>query len=419
MTDTGILGNGKTGKRLWIRTPDNRWAPVPTGAGEDQSVRSFNVWDGKKWQTCTYFVPLYLRPDDYGNDKYNSLEVYAPGRNWHYGTGDFNPGTDVQRNTPNWIRLFWLAPRKDPNWRMTQMCGAWPTETSSVSIQPQRFWFWPQGATHDHEIFVRGEHVETFDSSYGLGGAPIGTAGLVMCRVGHDDRVAYIPPAGGQSPQQIEFHDDVYSTGMYDLNAIRQRMHDEFAERDFWYNNQYTHIDQMKIKRIVLHGSAFHYMSVIGTAPTLEHPSVTVRVQRGAPGILRPSGISVPGATKSYQARYPAQWDSTVGETIYSHTLSDNGTATQPLYGYPGWYETAGFDTLDWTYVVENPGEDNISFFAELDRGHPHGPEQVSTHSQLSFSVSSCVIHWAVDGKDTPVEYHHTWNTDGVNYFIN
>lgn len=124
-------------KRLWLRSINSEWIQVPYGAGEDLHVRSFNVRDKKnRWLTPT---PYEFIDNDLNHARNHdpSLHVRAPGSTWpniHTNTVDagvYNPNLTVsgQPRTPefkDWVRMFYMYPRVDPNWRIVTTGASYP-----------------------------------------------------------------------------------------------------------------------------------------------------------------------------------------------------------------------------------------------------------------------------------------------------
>lgn len=431
---TNLHGDGKKGRRLWIRTEDNRWAPVPYGAGQDTNIKSVNIYNATlhKWMTPTWGQAERNRTHIEQNQQIPSLEVRAPGRTW---TGfPANGGTFAPDNpnwiskettttwTPlhtDWIRLFHLRPKTDPNWRIVPIGLALPDRIPNVAVnynntfinQEYRY-FWPGVGYHQISEETRNGQVTITDDHFDAVTNPlIGAANLAQ-----ENSAAYSPSQTANNFQYSRFHNRI--AGTIDLQAIRERLARQFPQQGVDYIGQYTHIDDMTIRRVIIRGEFSCNINMYGLAPSqAELDAITFTVFAKANEPLTYTTYEDTETHDSYQIGAPTDITAT-GRPVISKTGAelDQEYYKDPYQrdpdAPPKYYRNAPYTTFYFEHTIEEPGDNSISFYA-LTENIPiadGGLDYVTTYVNMIYDRIS--IHYAVDGKDTPDDMH-TWDALG------
>ncbi len=415
---TEIVGTGKNGKRLWMRSPDNRWIEVPYGAGQDSAVRSVNIYDAakKKWMTPTWGWEVWNRIGI--NTFIPSLDVRAPGRSWKGGRTEhpadqlfpyYNPNyrhrlSNIQFSTmrTDWLRLFYLKERNDPNWRFIPLIGNIPGRVPNQTLnfagisatQPYTLDagnFWPVGNYHALALpypEMTGQVTRGLSNEFAFL--------LAFGGVSYYDRTV---------PGQADSVDTRHATtAMIDFKAIRQRLEDKYNEQDTFFTGQYLPISKMKLRRIVLDITCSAGMGVTGpNAPTTVPVVYVLYVYRNAQGVAET--VTSPVWEGSYSVRSPvpeptggtAIWSASTGTMTwtggfyrYDHVRDVN------IDQYNGWVEQS------FQYVIEDPGEDNIAFDVKLE-GVP-GPTSDRAGGGCQVAATGISLQYAAEGHDLPIE---------------
>lgn len=424
---TNLYGTGKKGYRLWLRSAIGTWIEVPYGAGQDSYVRSLNIWNAKlkKWMIPVSGRNVQIRENNMSATEIESFEFYAPGRTWLGGDDQFavlpywNPNYRSRRDIPTpfspmhtkWVRLFHVLERPDPKCRIVPLGVVLPkivpnrTLNWNTSVAPDTTMFWPNVSYLTNSRRVT-EGVESFELPiYGAGG----TAGLE----GIAGAVAEYHP-GDFSSGVLEVHPWSFqsvSSGLIDLVAIRQRLNDHFPQQGVDFVGQYDPINDMKVKRVIIHGTVSLDLTITGyTADpviTFGAANANIVAQTYLPSAF-PRPFTVGGMT--YNVAVPAVTAS-AGTSIYRKTLAD-----QTFQEDPGFHDING--TLirinrariqtALTYIWEDPGETNVGCYASFE-AMPADSGIIEWVAGLVFQPDRISIHYATEGHDTPVSTH-TWD---------
>jgi hypothetical protein len=427
---TEIVGDGIDGKRLWMRTPDDRWIPAPTGAGEDPVVRSINVWDGDKWLVVSDPRPFYSASNTHL--EMPSLQLYAPGRYWTLGV--YNPTytshfvSTARPWTPmhdDWVRFYHLAPRVNPEWRTVQLYDFYPaSEVSAVGNQGFSVPFYPRGVSYRSETErTRGAGVATtftVDHKSYASSANFGPSVVDFTDNWCNAYVARYSPDGTEygpynnvNPQPTDvLARDEFESALIDLKAIRRRLAADFAERDPHFNRQYDSINLMQIKRVIVHLDVVISATATGkavSAATLGAGWCNINVHYGAASTLVSDWGTRELEGGPYELQRPNSVTSSIGTTIFSETAADWATSENTYYippraGFRQFHSEGGAQIF---HSFENPGEDNITFFVDtaVPAAAGGGEAITSTSMRVSTRLHSVSVHYVLPGKDVPEVY--------------
>lgn len=403
---------GTSGKRLWMRSYDGRWIPLPFGAGEDDTIRSVNIYDkkNKRWLTTTWGVPPVNNAEIPP-----SLLVRAPGRAW-YNSG-YNPNyANRQMQIPltpdhdDYIRLSYLGPRTaDPSWRIIPLLELLPNRSPSTGTIGLSYYnyFWPRGAYHYRvrQQSSAGSAVTDTHSSTTYGRSQLGdVTGRPLCSY----NVRANAPTHGGAP-----YSQTIMASMVDFKVIRDRLATDFPERGVDYTGQYDPIQLMGTRRMYVTGKLTWSCSISGpgaTADTVSNAVFKVYAQTNAPGVemVDPDSQNLLG--REYRPRYPAGvtptgtviWQDRVQNTSVT-TRTDNLRNNITVTTVVGNGGLIGFD-----YDFEGPGEDNVSFYADIENVPAAGGALDVVAASLTFEATNIYIHYAEPGTDTPANTHNS-----------
>lgn len=421
---TEIKGNGTNGKRLWIRTPEGEWAPVPYGAGENDSIRSLNLWDGQKWVVPAWAWQLLKREPGLPAERREGLSVRAPGRNWNEnGTHVYNPtylypkvNSQIRPEHTGYIRLFHTLPKNDPNWRIVSCLEQLPTKvpntTTAMLDFRAEYYGTPYPDKFDTLLFfpfagICYEHLDDISPSgngiaYGLlsgAGAYGGSGSLAEAQDLHSES------------KVDEFSTQVYMTKqslLIDLKAIRQRLEKDYAQRDMYFSGQYTPIQQMTLRRVVF---LLAVQAQLLTEQDYNPPppfdgAATVYVETSAPSTAGEDshdpglGWNLP---ESYRVRHPTS-TAPSGDPLVTVPLQ-GGEMTQ--YATQVWGNSYRRrvvpDALYQRFTIENPGTDNLRLSCQITGGHQAGGDVTLASRSMRIYMIECALHYAVPGTDVPV----------------
>lgn len=412
----GVVGTGAEGKRLWVRTPDNRWIPVPTGAGEDSTVRSVNVWNGTAWEAATDATPLNASAAIQSH--LHSLDIYAPTTTWKPGIYNPNYVGTFPSNPPwtpahlNWIRLFHTAPRVDPNWRIVQLYNRYPPRSRSAGPQPGNHMFFPRGASYFQDRHDEPNGTGGFYSVSSSATTPLSfrvlsgsdlpyelwaetTAVLSDTAKPDDPQFGITTKSGGEQ----------YRAGLLDLRAIRQRLIRDFPQRDPYFNRQFSPMQNMTLKRVILHGVLDISGSASGSSPQIPPPAGYVYANLNDPGVALQDSTGNEGwPSGPSTVRRPTSTAAAGSILVASCTSYDSITTLNANPNDPSTVTSAGLGGTEVNYTFENPGEDNIVFTANTPG------MTVGFHSKIqswhsTFYILDMALHYATSGHDVPAEY--------------
>ncbi len=411
-----LYGEGKIGRRLYVRSPDGRWIIPPYGAGVDRSLRSLNIWDGKKKKWWTPSWP-------YVSNNVSSLNVKVPSdRKWDNRSGE-NPNWNYGFDHEGYIKLFYMDSRTDENWRIVSLLASVPNANPNTQV---RFFknFGPRGAAYtDGETLYYSTappnsgvnpYVSVYDSSDGnFGGAESLFSDYFA--------IYQLPPS---RPVLADLKYAMTRTaGMLDLAAIRLHLETEFPQSNF-YVGQYADISTMITKRVFIAGQlnygAGHYAednTYIYGVPEVENffneMEFSFYYNTNVPGIYVPAW--------PYEPRYPAQQSVGGRRFVYRKGLggptgmqdAGNGAPQRQRFG-------GGYFQIN----ILEPGEDNIAFssvasppvgLGSMSAQHytdpsrtqqAAGPYPWGASVYCYFRPSIIQIHYAVPGHDTPESTH-------------
>ncbi len=421
---TEIIGTGTNGKQLWFRSPDGRWIEVPYGAGQDTTVRSVNYWNDAKKQWMTPTWGQTLRNLGRPRTVMDALDVYAPNRAWVGSLTNhpaelyrhwYNPTyqsplvTQGQYTAPrkDWLRLMYLRERNDPNWRIVPVGEIIPLRVPNralnvasglgngtpYDIHAGRFW--PVGGVRlNYSLDASLTNIPLTDGKFNSG-----TFAMAGVSTHYEDRTVH-------GHENLSDYRNEIAT-MFDLKAIRKRLEDTYPQQSIDFTGQYTDIRQMKLKRAV-----FDVIVQFGSGGRGPNPpahgmgSAALFVKQGSSGIARTQTSDAwPG---SYDVRYPASTEA-AGDMIWSVGAAELPvTVNEWTFDYVRQvmvYSSGGLVGHRFLHVIENPGEDNITFTARvIDAGLPPGCDE--SGSLIEVGAQGVSLHYATDGHDTPASTH-------------
>lgn len=418
---TEIIGTGTHGKRLWIRTPAGQWAPVPYGAGENDSIRSLNVWNGSHWLTPLSGYQVVYRQ----GDNRPSWNVYAPGVDWNdltagkhtYNPNFIYPHTNIQFTppVPNYVRLAYMATKNDPKWRIVSLVKPIPTKIPNQSINhyfavnpadnpaasaqtlpTDDLYFWPSTASG---ATASGGSSEPVPDPFNTAPAQASGRDMYGSLMSSIHRNYYnAQGTHGDGRPNYRWENQRVSL-LIDLKAIRQRLTNDYPQRDLFWSGQYEPITSMTVKRIVIY-AGLQLNAYIGddnlTAQAFSGFTGELWCERGAATEdLEPSNDPDGWKTPvSYVTRWPTDTQPT-GTRIHQQAVTDIGLG--PMSSSAGY--VGGI-----THTIDDPGDDNVKLTAHL-------PSPVSGSSTYSSSIHyipyAIGIHYAVDGADVPEAIRH------------
>jgi hypothetical protein len=245
------------GKQLWVRTPDDRWAPVVVGAGEDPGLRSVNYWDGDQWLTPTW-GKLIKNEKGQSSTELSSLQLRHD--DLTFNQNGFNPNYDYLGNGQSepfspvnaaFNRLFYLWPRssarRNPDWRVVSLLTKLPAISPSQGVgwsPNHKLPFWPIGVrTSKYQHTIAGAQMPEYTEDDTFIDDDEGA--LIV----HDAK-AYSDNPGNPFNNWVDERTYTY----LDFQAIRARLKQNYAQRGADLVGQYTHIDDMQLRSVHLHG---------------------------------------------------------------------------------------------------------------------------------------------------------------------
>lgn len=433
-----ISGNGTNGKRLWYRTPDHRWIAVPYGAGQDDKVRSINIWDGQKWMVPAWGWWLANRAllNPKAEQFWRSIPgdgfyVHAPGVEWQgYASDDptdrthaYNPNFGAvsfgdfvfgrwQNYAKGTLQLFNTEPRNDPNWRIVPLANhVLPVAPVAQHYQdPYDPYGVYQPATGDYGRFfwpsvgVTVYYPETFTTNvYAATSSPKGSDSVYNGSLVAQtfDNVAYA--------QRLSSFN---SSLIIDFQAIRQQLHDTFGEQGVYYQGQYTHIDHMVLKRVYIKARVSAQVEIgggrynplihqfqIDTTP-IDGITFTVTANTNTPTtdatLITDPGLLWPGEKP---LRYPENTQPE-GPSIWTLTTSEEGISVSEYGTDAVWYHAEDLPAFEF----EGPGEDNIGLACNITGVPGTGGDLRSVTTNLYFTLQQITLQYAAVGHDVPDE---------------
>lgn len=427
---TEAAATGKNGKRLWLRSDDGRWIPVPYGAGEDTNIRSLNVYDAatKTWMTPTWGWHVWNRAGI--NTPVDALDVRAPGVTWLGGQSAtsvlpfYNPNYLSKQTTvpfttmhTNWLRLFHTQQRNDPDWRIVQVgTQQLPTHVPNTPVNykttysSEYLYFWPAVAVNVRN-FNRDPDGTVQEYTYFIAGGFGVDNGNVLAAITYatvDDNTS----SDSADPTNVE------TAGMIDLKAIRQRLADDYPQRGIDFVGQYNDISTMTLKRIYVHCRV--EFTTIQSAPLdslVSTDASTFKVFASTSNPGTENSLTDPYWQKTYTVRAPT--DRTAeGSVIISKTGAElaEGTTVVPYRNrsrnFDGYLKTTSWSNQDFTLTIENPTTDGISFYGQITNA-PVAGNGLDTAVSSIYLYADCIsLHYAVAGKDTPTSTH-SWDAIG------
>lgn len=452
---TEVKGDSHVVKRLWIRTDDQRWIPLPSGGDCDTNIKSVNLADGYQWlnpvnlryydgwtQAVSRFfnydpIPLSLLPEAVWN-------VYLPNRYWEENI--YNPNFDEttgQRATytdyPPWMQFSSMRPRNDETWRVTTWRQTYPTvgvniirgqPTAAVELTPNLVGL--NGFINPNHPFApeefRPTRYDLGDDAYRsidfLGGRRVG-ANAQFTREGDSaSNYQYNVIPASTVPDTASTY-----TAALDLKEFRRFNEAEFPYSDYRIG-QYRHLNKMTLRRVYVIADIYNQMRVgqfrLPPGMTLDQidpahyfRDVNYRVYLNREPATIPT---TPQERPRYGPRKPADYF-TDGELIASY----NGTTPLVLAGqrldrwgdnlYTNPQEIHAQDVIRIVLPVENPKEDVLKFSVSVgDVPHAYtdtfadgrdpsgyeykGPALVTASCNLILQTVIC--HWALPNVDTP-----------------
>lgn len=418
---TNLYGKGTNGKQLWIRTPDGRWAEVPYGAGQDPVIRSVNIWDNKrkKWLVPTWPQSGGTDPSAQANaaDKDN-LDVRAPGVSWRGESTvtllpAYNPNyiNKVSQQTykpfhPGWVRFFHCWPKRDPNWRILPFGMEFPERIPNVRINDaplsqsgrrEMVYFWPLGGVKYRTDFT--------------GGTPLVTiGGNTRSDIGLPSNFATASHAGFNTAGFESASNYSRNSNTIDLQAIRERLDDDFPFQGVDYSNQYADIRLMKVKRIYVHGNIeITANAKIDGAHRSNFAGLSWELHMRKGALLAPDPVATEDLGETRYVRYHDDVDGlgdVIADYYYSDFLDEDYFVSEPVDNSENTRLINLFKLFKGvTFTIEDPGEDNVTFWAKaLNHISIAGYPQWGT--SITFAPTFITIHYAVDGKDTPASTH-------------
>jgi hypothetical protein len=456
----GVYGSGTLVKNLWIRSPTDEWIAVPFGAGQDDVVRSVNIWDGEKWWIPTWAPSEHRRLDtgpDYG--QIPSLEVRDTDT---VSIGSLATGTSLFKDDrpypwgdpfvpffTKWTRLFHVRPRPNPEWRILHIGPAYPP------FPPSRHVSW-NGSYADKTSFRGAMGISQWSGPYPQ------AQGLVHDYYGYPKQTAWLGLAGffeNRDYDERDYVDQVtaavtkgssnsgfyqggapsysYTTALIDFQAIRERLITNYREQGVDYCGVYDPIEVMNIRRIYIRGKVDVYAWSEADVPidtdTMDDGIYTIWAASGSPGVAfsrdLPTLITAPNyprweagvtvrRTAGYSPGGSIVWQN---DGIYQQHESQgpnlfifpDGSGV-PNTSYLGYNKSLTYSEVI-TIAIENPGNDNLTLTATLEnpppplmpmtapikQEHDDRPDDEifavsNAGATLSFRISDISIHYAV-----------------------
>lgn len=396
----------EVGRRLWVRSPNFEWIVLPVGAGEDNYLRSLNVYDGERerWMTPAPFNAIQVA---------NALDVRAPDTTWtDTPYGDFNPTWNWQVDDhyttvpDDYVRLSYMRPRNDPTWRMANVgvTGTYPVTTPSLPVHGTALLDPLGGDVEENTEYLESSTVTTPPSGYALvqdGGLGAHIPGLSQSKT-------------LDTPNNIGFR--TRGAGMVDLRSITEQLAARWLENDYGVG-QYQPLTDMHIRRVEIGGTVTMVLSHsagadfdTATTPDLldEFEAFRALMYVG----VNNSGIEI--SEWAYTPRYPQD------ATPY-------GTAVYEQQGLPGdiqidefsakyrlWQHHIGlviesddldFGNINFSFAVDDviePGALSASMYHIPTDEFITAPYPAVVRVETDFRVEVIFIHYSVSGHDVP-----------------
>jgi hypothetical protein len=421
-----LYGHGTDGKRLWFRTHDHRWIPVPYGAGQDETVRSINIWDGEKWMVPAWgwWISNRAQLDPTSNQFWldipsDGFYVHAPNVHWE---GYSAPNNHVFTYNPNYgqvgfanfvwgrgqdpnsgtLQLFHTEPRNDPNWRIVPLGHPLPRYPVAQHYQNP---YDPYGFSSDHgRCFWPGlsyatYHANTNQISSGqlpMSDAAWTTGGFLL--------------TAGTSQGRFDLPDDSFNGSfVLDFAAIRKQLHDTFPEQGVYYQGQYTHIDQMSLKRVYIKGVISATVSIEGghiehgqwvnvDAALISGTTFTIAANTNTP-VSAPNVITDPANLWPGEAhlRYPLNTDLS-GPPIWQLTADGDDASLSQFGDFANWDHF-----VEQPFEFEGPGENNIKIACAIGQVPTVGMGDLrSVRTTMTFQIQRISLQYATVNHDVP-----------------
>lgn len=434
-------------RNIRVRTYDGRWIPIPMGAGEDANLKSLSVHDGTQWQTATWAkhtfewvnAPLNFpgvslwtyTPFDANYPKtITSLEVRAPGLVTHQ-MADLNPNYISHAAQaflpwvplrPNYFRVMHTAPKVDPKWRIIQLWDLHPLKPPSTT-QWDGFAtpFWAFGAVHQRMQVIYGDGRSTDDTdSFAIPGQTypqvvgsnrepesMGSWSYIWSGINTDGTQPYVVSS------------QIISTTTVDLKTIRQRLVDDYPQRNIDWQGQYDPITSQTVKRVLVSGTAFlqiSYSALHGNISWFDLPRLRIYVAKNvsttAVAPYNPDFGTSGYTTKKYAPRY-ADSLAPQGDLVYDHTGFDPGERpTTFSLDTDGVHEAVGAAHQHQLELVLDDIDDNdtLTFYCVVDS---YKQSDTNTHAininagLIINQTDSVSVQYASSGHDVPSEKQH------------
>lgn len=426
----GVKGTGKTGKRLWLRTHDNRWIEVPYGGSQDSNIKNLNIYDGQNWLCPTWGRLLWT---DFFTDPglltdFDSLQVHAPGVTWtdHKNNPTYRTHkiADTRQWTTgeeaNWIRLFYLAPRTDPTWRIVPLHYPTPSRTPNITLDYEG---------GDYFSFLSFWPAVTFRTVYFFDGVlqqflARSTVDLTYWQPGGvSEIVQYTLDQYTDAAKQYEYRQLTYNTavgtqvGCIDLKSIRRKLGQTYRYQDITFTGQKNDIDNQQLRRVYVKltiqvqltfdgmitrttGREFdatvfqmrYYCGAVTEQLGLVNPSNNVGAVVNIPRSADPAGLVLWSCTG-------AQLDVNASTSYPQDAVTWTDRDTGAKYG--NWELRKSFEI---TQVIEDPGEDNITLYGEILNPTGINDNLPKFSGAMEVFVDRICLQYADAHKDVPTD---------------
>ncbi len=413
-------------ERLWVRTPADTWIPVPVGKGEDPTLASLNVYDGKtkKWHTPDWVFKTQEFVAHYPLRVRNTNHVYDDtyGENTNY---DLN-GNEAVITPAGWITLFHTQTRPDPTWRIINILGSFPKFSPSTKLGPGDIIEFSQRGgrlTDGYTLYYDNTTPQPqtpYLYCFGGGVQPVDTfdaQALAGARY-----INYQRPDNPAPATQYRQMFSVQSSGLIDLIAIHTQMLDKFEWRLPDYTGQYDSLLLNQITRVYLFGSVEMTIRYGSTDDNVADIDLDSSFKGITFSLYATTNYPAQDFPASYQLGYnPRHPNDTLaaGTRVVHQTglVGQSAPTTTPSKGRSVTYTRQ----IELNFIA--PTQDNIRFAASINNVPDTGfttsqrfdpltntysptPYPHYIDATMQFIPQTIEIHYALVGQDTPADRH-------------
>lgn len=433
-------GTGRASK-LRIRTKDHRWIEIPYGAGQDTNLRSINIWDGTQWKCPTWgrllwddfftdpglaadldsFLVKLSTVDFTGYEDPAALNEHINNPNYRHAQPGSNQWT---LDYANFQRLFYLAARSDPTYRIVPLQYPLPRRVPNVMLDYEEHGygdiidFYP-AFTYNLQYYDDSQLNSSF-SNYGA------------VDLGHDkiyqpyatQNIYVHSPGPKRRDPTIAYTDRrVYQVGCIDMKGIRERIKAIYPTQDVTFTGQKHHIDDQILNRVIVKFKIspwFEWYGEEGKITGNEFDPVQFNLRMDAnintfglnitDPIFNQSPLTINIPSDVEPAGVPI-WSIT-GSQLTHITVGTHLQSGQTGYGdvrYWNWYQVGALSdnqgaAFEYIHSFEMPGENSLAFYAEVVQPVQWDDRFSEINVIFVVKIDRICLQYADQNKDVPAD---------------